>query len=595
MQKGHSLEAAKLYMQALKHDDQDDQDARIWANLGNALSVAGSQDKALQAYQISVALCPENPMMRFNLGVALLDNDMLIQAQEHLEFAAGKTPEFAWAHERLGDLYYRRNMRSQSLRSYDRAIELRPLDFGLKWRRGLAELSICYRNEKEINTARENYLKQLTNLLHSFDPSSQEAVATAFQGLTQTPFYLAYQGRNDINLQRLYGEYIAKIVRAAFSGLPEVNQAPPKDKDGRWRVGFVSKYFARHSVWKLPLRGWLENLDKKYFSLYGYATTHCPDSPGADLCRKYVHGDFQVNQLAETIARDSLHAIVYPEIGMDWKTTCLAALRLAPVQMAGAGHPQTTGLSTIDFFLSSKLMEPPDAQKYYTEKLVLLPNLSSYNYPSPEVTELSRKSLGLPEKDILYLSPQSLFKYIPRYDNIFARIAQKVHGSKFLFIRHDYSEDITECFRKRIYECFENLNINPDRHVIFLPRLTSDKFTALCGLCDIFLDNPGWSGNNTSLEAIWKGTPVITMPLKMMRSRHAAANLQMTGVMETICSSVEGYIQTAVDLGRNPERRRKVAQALHLQRSAAFGDKECVRGLNNLLKKEVAQHQQQIF
>ncbi len=584
MQKGQASKAAELYTQALTHDDQD---ARTWANLGNALSISGSQDKALEAYQRSVELCPDNPMMRFNLGVALLDNDKLVQAQEHLEYVAKKNPEFAWAHERLGELYYRRNIRSQSLRSYDKAVELRPMDIGLKWRRCMAELSICYRNDKEIETARENYFKQLVNLLQSFNSSNQEAVTTAFQGLVQTPFYLAYQGRNDINLQRLYGDFISRVVRANFPGLPEVHGTPSKEKDGRWRIGFVSKYFARHSVWKIPLRGWLENLDKQEFSLYGYATTHCPDSSAVELCTKYVHGDFQVNQLAEIIARDSLHAIIFPEIGMDWKTLCIAALRLAPLQMAGPGHPQTTGLSTVDIFLSSRLMEPPDAQKYYTEKLILLPNLSSYNYPSPVTADLSRRSLGLPEDGVLYLSPQSLFKYLPKYDDIYAHIARKVPDARFLFICHDYSDDITACFKHRIYSCFAKLNLDPEKYIVFLPRLSSDKFTALCGLCDIFLDNIGWSGNNTSLEAIWQGTPVITLPLEMMRSRHAAANLQMTGVTDTICSSVEEYIQTAVELGRNLGRRQTIIQALRKKRNSAFGDKECLKGLEDLLKKEI--------
>ncbi len=585
MQKGQTSQAAELYTQVLKYDDQD---ARSWANLGNALSLSGSQDKALKAYEMSVKLCPDNPMIRFNLGVALLDNDKLIQAQEHLEYTAQKKPDFAWAHERLGELYYRRNIKSKSLGAYDKAIELQPNDYGLKWRRCLAELSICYRNDKDLGTARENYFKQLTNLLRTLDPRNQEALTTAFRGLVQTPFYLAYQGRNDINLQRLYGDYISRVVRAAFPDLPEFNEAPSKGQDGRWRIGFISKYFARHSVWKIPLRGWLENIDKQKFSLYGYATTHCPDSPATQLCTKYIHGDFQVNHLAEIIARDNLHAIIFPEIGMDWKTVCLAALRLAPVQMAGAGHPQTTGLDSIDIFLSSKLMEPPDAQKYYTEKLVLLPNLSSYNYPSPEGAELSRKSLGLPEKDILYLSPQSLFKYLPQYDDIYARIAMKFPDSKFLFIFHDYSDDITACFRQRIHSWFAKLNLDPEKHVVFLPRLSSDKFTALCGLCDIFLDNIGWSGNNTSLEAIWQGTPVITLPLEMMRSRHAAANLQMTGVTETICSSVETYIQTAVDLGKDQVRRREITQKLQKKRNSAFGDKKCVREIENLLIAEIS-------
>ena len=70
-----------------------------------------------------------------------------------------------------------------------------------------------------------------------------------------------------------------------------------------------------------------------------------------------------------------LDALLYPEIGMDPVCAKLAALRLAPVQAVGLGHPMTTGLPTMDAFLSSALMEPEDGEDWYTEQLVRLPNL----------------------------------------------------------------------------------------------------------------------------------------------------------------------------------------------------------------------------
>ena len=47
----------------------------------------------------------------------------------------------------------------------------------------------------------------------------------------------------------------------------------------------------------------------------------------------------------------------------------LGCLKLAPIQMTSWGHPDTSGLPTIDYFLSSELMEPENAQENYTEKV----------------------------------------------------------------------------------------------------------------------------------------------------------------------------------------------------------------------------------
>ena len=38
------------------------------------------------------------------------------------------------------------------------------------------------------------------------------------------------------------------------------------------------------------------------------------------------------------------------------------------------GHPVTSGFKNIDYALSCELMESADAQKYYSEKLILLNN-----------------------------------------------------------------------------------------------------------------------------------------------------------------------------------------------------------------------------
>ena len=95
---------------------------------------------------------------------------------------------------------------------------------------------------------------------------------------------------------------------------------------------------------------------------------------------------------------------MYPEIGMNAPTMQMAALRLAPVQCTAWGHPVTTGLPTIDYFLSSELMEAENAQDHYSEKLIRLPNIG-VSYPKPYIPSLSktRADYQLPEDAILYL------------------------------------------------------------------------------------------------------------------------------------------------------------------------------------------------
>lgn len=134
------------------------------------------------------------------------------------------------------------------------------------------------------------------------------------------------------------------------------------------RIGIVSGYFYQHSNWKIPIKGWIENIDKKRFSLFGYYTGKVKDKEtgvASQNFKKFVEDTYSFNKLCQIIRNDNLHVLIYPEIGMDPMAVRLAALRLAPIQCTSWGHCDTSGLPTIDYYISSDLMEPPDADDQY--------------------------------------------------------------------------------------------------------------------------------------------------------------------------------------------------------------------------------------
>ncbi len=181
------------------------------------------------------------------------------------------------------------------------------------------------------------------------------------------------------------------------------------------RVGIVSGYYRWHSVWKIPTKGWVSQLDRRRFQVFGYHTGMQTDSATADaaqLCDRFVQGPHSLEAWREVISADAPHVLLYPDIGMDPTSAALGAMRLAPIQCLSLGHPDTTGYPTMDYFLSSDLMEPPDGQDY-TERLVRLPNLSVYyEYPDNIApVSMSRDKLGLRPNAIVYWCGQSLFKY----------------------------------------------------------------------------------------------------------------------------------------------------------------------------------------
>src|SRR5260370_34636056 len=113
----------------------------------------------------------------------------------------------------------------------------------------------------------------------------------------------------------------------------------------------------------------------------------------------------------------------------------VAYMRLSALQCASWGHPVTSGFPSIDYFISSVLMEPVDAAAHYSERLVRLPNLSIYYEPSDgSPVALDRAQFGLRATAVVYWCCQSLPKYLPQFDGVFARIAAAVRDCQFTFI-----------------------------------------------------------------------------------------------------------------------------------------------------------------
>jgi len=212
------------------------------------------------------------------------------------------------------------------------------------------------------------------------------------------------------------------------------------------------------------------------------------------------------------------------------------------VQCTTWGHPVTSGLPTIDHYLSSEAMEPPNGDAHYTEHLVRLPGLGIH-YTPPPITGLpmDRAALGISNNAVVYLSCQSLFKYLPRYDVIWPRIAARVPAAEFLFLAsHNGAGDMI--FRQRLEQVFAQAGLDWRKHCIIVPRVPADAFSSLLRAGDVFLDSIGWSGCNSTLEAVDCGIPVVTTPTALMRGRHSAAILACMGMADRIAADEDEYV-----------------------------------------------------
>src|SRR5258708_6354671 len=278
------------------------------------------------------------------------------------------------------------------------------------------------------------------------------------------------------------------------------------------RIGLMSGYFRSHSVWKMALGGWVCELDRQRFALFGYHAGTIRDEITAEAEQRldtFADGVRDREGLARRIREDHLDALLYPEIGMDPISAWLAALRLAPVQAMSWGHPTTSGYPTIDYFLSSELMEPDDADALYTEKLVRLPGLGClYRPPSQQAASFNRADIGADAEDVLYLCAQSLFKYLPQDDELLVKIADAVVRARFIFFSGTL-EAVATKMRDRLARRFAAAGHDPERRLIILPPLTEPGFRGIGRMADVLLDSISWSGFNSPIECVDVGPPAV--------------------------------------------------------------------------------------
>lgn len=494
----------------------------------------------------------------------------------------------------LGQSYVRTNQTDKAIEFIKQSLEIFPKNLALRvFNQSI--LPVVFENSQDINFYRHRYDSLLTQLLEIYLPTALDEANEAFTGINKNnSFYLAYQGQNDLAIQKKYSTYLYSILKIAYPQFCQKKTITSNIKQRKIRVGFVSQHL--DGLGQLYI-GWLKYSDKEKFDFYTYDLSRVDPEQSEQTRDKfkeysqqmwYLGKNDNLIDLCQQIDSDQLDILVMPEIAVSARVGPLSCLRLAPIQCTTWAHPVTSGSPYIDYFLSSDLMEPVNGDDHYSEKLIRLPNLAfTLSHREWPRVEKQRSDYGIDEEAIVYWCCQSLFKYLPQHDYIFPSIAQHSEKFQFVFIESDHSPVVTNTFKNRLNIVFSKFNLNYESYCLFLPRLNKSDFSRVTQLADIFLDCLSWSGGFTTKEAISNRLPVVTLPGTLMRARHSYAILKMLGVTETIVSDENEYIEIAVRLGLDRSWRQKIKDKVKMNKHRIFEDRECIAGLEKFFLEAV--------
>lgn len=403
-------------------------------------------------------------------------------------------------------------------------------------------------------------------------------------------FYLAYHGECD-------RELMIKAARLWANAIPSLRRIAPHcaagmRRPGRIRLGIVSRFLHWHSIGKTTA-GLLREFDREAFEIF---LLHIVPSTVDETTRRMressdhyleIPEDQFLNGSAERIEALELDVLFFQDIGMEPCSYYLAFARFAPVQCVSYGHPNTTGIATMDYFVSNDLYETQTSAAHYSESLFTLrdlPTLAYYYRPRRRELLHSRAQLGLPETGALYVCPQTLFKLHPDFDDILRGILERDPTGHVVLIRGGNLLWYGELLAR-----IEAALGASSRRIIGLGELPQDGFLDLLACCDVMLDTPHFNGMNSSLEAFAVGLPIVTLPTGLQRGRHTLAMYRKMGITDCIAADPEGYIDIAVRLGTDREFNAGIRRAIAERSDVLYENVSVVREFERFFFSALAQ------
>jgi protein O-GlcNAc transferase len=536
---GRLEEAVACYGRALRYQPNY---AEVHSNLGNVLMAQGKYAEAAASHERALTHKPNYAEAHNNLGLVLLEQGNIDAAVASYRRALTHKSAYAEAHNNLGNALRELGQSTEAAISYQRALALDSDNGEARLGRATAMIPVFADTEADSVAVTEKFARSLEELTawSSANPGKLGKAVGSSQ-----PFYLAYRPADVTALLSRYGELICAEAAAHWQpGFAARESRPPRE---RIRLAIVSGQVRQHPVWDVVLRGIVANLDRRRFEVILYHTNSITDEEttwAKSRVDRFVQGPRSKREWLYEVALDRPDVMFYPEVGMDPTTCALAALRLAPLQVAGWGHPVTTGLPSIDLFVSGELLEGMGAERHYREKLVRLPGTGVWT----ELAAVQSQPWGGPAREencVRFALCQQPIKFDPADDLLLTQIAKAVGPCEFWLAAPKKLHWATARLRNRLAAAFSAAGLDPDAHLRVMPWLSRGEFAGFLDEMDVFLDCPAFSGYTTAWQAVHRGIPIVTLEGEFLRQRLAAGLLRQVGLTDGIAPSADHYVQIA--------------------------------------------------
>ena len=337
---------------------------------------------------------------------------------------------------------------------------------------------------------------------------------------------------------------------------------------GRIRIGYFSMDFREHPVSTL-IADLIERHDRTQFEIFGFSLgVDTRDSMRQRLelafDKLYDVRSFSDAEIVGFSRSEQIDiAIDLGGFTQDSRPQIFAS-RVAPLQISYLGYPGTMGTQAIDYLIADSILIPKNSRSYYSEKIIYLPNCYQANDTKRKISDeiFTREQLGLPAKEFIFCCFNNNWKITPETFDLWAQILRLVDNS-ILWLFEDNS-----LAASNIRTEAKNRGLHPDR-IVFAKFMNHASHLARYKAADLFLDTFPYNAHTTASDALWAGTPVLTLEGKSFSGRVAASLLTNVRLPELITQSTDEYVSRAIELANNRQKLISIKRVLHENRSTS--------------------------
>lgn len=536
---GRKKEALKAYSRAaeLKPD---------WAEAhfsgATLLAQFGRQEEAVSGFRRAIELQSDYAEAFNGLALALASQDQLDQAEEACRKAVDLNPNLVEAWTNLGNILQDRGELPAAEEAQRRALSLDP------------DYAIAHYNLGKVLAAGWRTSEAMDCYQAAID--RDQTFQDAWHSLLMNGLYLP-----DESEKTIYDRH--RAWAASLGPIPTSGEFDPdRNPDKRLRIGYLSPDFRTHSC-AYFLRPLFAAHDRSKVEIFAYSNLRRSDEitqrfeQVADHWRDIV--DMNDQEAAVLIQEDRIDILVELAGHSANNRLALCALKPAPVQVSWLGYPATTGLDAIDYRFTDAITDPPGiGDDLHTETLWRLADgFHCYGAPekAPEVGPSPYEKAG----GITFGSFNNGAKVTPEAIRAWAQILQAIKQSKLILKNKLFDHPLS---RQRICDQFATFGVGEERLDLRSWISREDNPLALYNEIDIALDTFPYNGTTTTFEALWMGTPVVTLRGNRHAGRVGAGILSHLGCPDWIAESIDDYAQIAKKLAENREKLSDIRHGL---------------------------------